>query len=193
MDVAIVSKALDGAPYCGDQGGYWPDGGRVTMCLADGLGHGKEAQAAARAAVDYVGANRAQPLAGLFQGCDGALRQTRGAAVSVAVADEAARTLTFAAIGNVRGVVVGEKNKRLATSTGIVGGGYKSLAVEEMPLASGNLVILFTDGLRMVEADLPNLTAGAANGVGDLAERLLAAWWTGADDGAVLVSRLGPG
>ena len=94
-------------------------------------------------------------------------------------------------VGNVDGIIVGEKRKRLAVSSGIVGGGYKSLTVEELPLAPASLVILFTDGMKMVEADLPKHTAAAANGAKELAENLFEAWWTGADDGAVLVSRFG--
>ena len=85
MPVAIAKQHYQGSPHCGDQGDCWASDGKVTLCLADGLGHGEDAEKAARAALDYVAGHCSAPLAELFAGCDAALHYTRGASVGIVV------------------------------------------------------------------------------------------------------------
>jgi len=53
----VVGRALRpavGQQFCGDQIGYWWHGGRLTLAVADGLGHGPEAHQAAVAAMNLI-------------------------------------------------------------------------------------------------------------------------------------------
>ena len=147
MQVAIAKRALGDAPHCGDECACWHGDGRTTLCVIDGLGHGEHAEAAAMAAAAYVASHRAEPLAAIFAGCDAAIHHTRGVAMGLAVIDEQAATLAYAAVGNTRAIIVGGATTHLGGSSGIVGGGYRALSPETVALGAGDLVILYTDGL----------------------------------------------
>jgi len=196
MQVGIAKRALNNDPYCGDECGYWESSNKTTLCVIDGLGHGEHAESAAKAAVQYVGHHLSQSLDELFAGCDQALRNTRGVAMSTAIVEEDAGTLTCAGIGNARAMIVREPRAKkaggktiiLSSNYGIVGGGYKTLSPETVPLMPGDLVILHTDGVEetigvsryddALRADLQRL-----------AERIIQDWGRETDDAAVLVFR----
>lgn len=46
------------------------------------------------------------------------------------VADKSPHSLTYAVVGNVQGIVIGDRVKRMVMTAGIVGAGYKNLARE---------------------------------------------------------------
>lgn len=204
MQIAIAKRALSGDPHCGDECGSWRVDGKTILCVVDGLGHGEHAEVAAKAAIDYVGRHLADSLPEIFAGCDRALRDTRGAAMSLAVVDEDKKTLTHAGIGNVRAVVMGEKILKMTSSYGIVGGGFKVLTLETVPFSPGDTVILHTDGLEEVDdisghaeiaPERPGRCAefrpAGPDNVQGLAERILRHRGLGSDDAAILVCRWG--
>jgi len=190
VKATFASRAWDDAEHCGDQGGYWPIGGKVLLCLADGLGHGKQAEAAATAALDYVGRHLSEPLPALFQGCDKALRDTRGVAMGVAVADPAADSLTYAIIGNIHGVIMGGTKVALSAYSGIIGAGFRTLVPQSVPFGPGAVGALFTDGIRE-DADLSGYDAALLADPRGLSERVLGEWGKVSDDAGVLVFRNG--
>ncbi len=186
MPVAIAKQHHRGSPDCGDQGGYWENETNTTLCLADGLGHGKEAQTAAQAAIDYVGQHLDEPLTALFAGCNRALWKTRGVAMGVAVIDEQAGTLTYAGIGNTRVRIIGENSRGLTSDYGIVGGGYRKLVPETVPLAPGDLVVMVTDGIKE-RFDVVQYVQATRSDLGELAQKILEDGVRETDDAAVLV------
>ncbi len=188
MRVGIAIRALNDDPHCGDVGRYWRHGRRITLCIADGLGHGVYAERAAQAAVDYVGRHLTAPLVDIFAGCDRALRRTRGVAMGLAMIDEAAGELSYAGIGNPRAIVVGKRISRLRNDYGIVGGGYKDLSAETVSFRPGNLIILATDGV-VETVDLSTYDTTERSDVEALANRILRDWRRETDDAAVLVGR----
>ena len=154
--------------------------------MADGLGHGKHAHTAGKAAVDYVADHYSEPLLDVFSNCDKAIRNTRGVAMGVCVIDEEKHTLTFAGISNVRTMIFGKRARSMSSHYGIVGGGYRNLAPETVPLEPGSLVVMFTDGLP----ETITLTGYDEEVRGDpqrLAPRILNDLRLGSDDAAVLV------
>ncbi len=188
MRVAMVKRALDDAPHCGDECGYWPGDDKTTLCVVDGLGHGPDAERAARAAVDYVARHLSEPLADIFAGCNVALHRTRGVAMGLAVVEEGVGRLTYAGIGNTRAMIVGERTVHLSSNWGIVGGGYRTLSPETVPLVPGDLVILSTDGVAEM-IDLSAYDDELRADVQGLAERIVRDWGRETDDVAVLVFR----
>ncbi len=186
MPVAIAKQHYRGSPHCGDQGACWANDGKVTLCLADGLGHGEDAEKAARAALDYVAGHCAAPLAELFAGCDEALHRTRGAAVGIVVIDHEAATLTHAGVGNTRAVVVGDETTRLGSTAGIVGAGYGRLAPEAVPFMADDLVVMVTDGIKQ-RLDFADFAEMGGTDLQRLAEKILQDWGEETDDAAVLV------
>jgi len=189
VQVAIAKDPLKG-PYCGDQGGWWEWAGKALLCIVDGLGHGQGAEQAAMAALGFVEGHYHQPIPEIFARCDEALRCTRGVAMGIAVVDVDNQVVTYAGIGNTRGLIAGRKTVYLRSGYGIVGGGYNSLVPETVSLRRGDLLIMYTDGLEeFVRLDEYDATVRADPS--RLARALLGEWRREGDDAAVVVFRHG--
>ncbi|MFE1249472.1 SpoIIE family protein phosphatase [Streptomyces sp. NPDC058735] len=144
-----VNIPYGGAEYSGDAWTWVRAGDRVTLMLADGLGHGPEAARASSAAIAAVHRwAHLSPAAALGKLHD-ALQSTRGAAVAVAQLDLAAGLLRFAGIGNVGARLrTGGCWRPLLSRPGIVGVHRPStLREEEADWGPDRLLILHTDGL----------------------------------------------
>lgn len=99
--VSGVEAAKRGEDVSGDAWGIARTEGRVTVVMADGLGHGPDAAAAARAAIAVLPARAALSPREIIETIHLALKHTRGAAVAVAVLDERARSIAFSGLGNI--------------------------------------------------------------------------------------------
>ncbi|MET7656741.1 ATP-binding SpoIIE family protein phosphatase [Streptomyces sp. NPDC005486] len=147
--VGGVNVPYRGAEYSGDAWTCVRDGDRLTLMLADGLGHGPEAARASTAAVREVHRSAHLPPAELLRRLDEALRGTRGAAVAVAQLDVAAGRLRFAGIGNIGARLrQGDSWRHLLSRPGIVGTHRPStLPVTEVAWAADRVLVLHSDGL----------------------------------------------
>lgn len=188
---ARIGQALcpmPGETLCGDQLGWWARSDRWRLALADGLGHGAEAHVAAATAMRQLATDEATRLAELFARCDRALIDTRGVALSVVDILPAESVIVHAAVGNIRTLLIQSSGtKRLGGARGIVGAGFDGLRPERLPIAPGDWLLLFSDGLPE--------NAGLAEALCDvwpsdaLAERLLNDWAGDHDDAGLLLYR----
>jgi anti-sigma regulatory factor (Ser/Thr protein kinase) len=144
-----VNIPYGGAEYSGDAWTCVRAGERVTLMLADGLGHGPEAARASSAAVAALHRWAHLSPADALRRLHEALRGTRGAAVALAQLDLRAGRLTFAGIGNVGARLRADGTWRhLLSRPGIVGVHRPTtLREEEAGWAADRLLILHTDGL----------------------------------------------
>lgn len=133
---------------CGDAFTWWQEKRIWSVCLVDGLGHGAEAARASERAIVEAQADRSLPAEEIIGSVDQAIRNSRGAAMSVVQFDTGRRTLRFAGVGNVRMALfrAGEVF-RYEGSPGIVGTGIRRPAPETAAWLDGDAVILWTDGL----------------------------------------------
>ncbi|MFI7020293.1 SpoIIE family protein phosphatase [Streptomyces sp. NPDC050164] len=144
-----VNIPYGGAEYSGDAWAWVRSGDRLTLMLADGLGHGPEAARASSAAVTalhrWAHLSPAESLRRLHD----ALKGTRGAAVALAQLDVRAGRLRFAGIGNVGARLRADGTWRpLLSRPGIVGVHRPAtLREEEADWAADRLLVLHTDGL----------------------------------------------
>lgn len=165
--VGGVNIPFRGAEFSGDAWTCVRDGDRLTLMLADGLGHGPEAARASTAAVREVHRSAHLPPAELLRRLDDALRGTRGAAVAVAQLDVRHGRLRFAGIGNVGARLrEGGSWRHLLSRPGIVGAHRPSTLPEsEAVWAADRLLVLHSDGLPSrwaPPADLRLLSADPA-------------------------------
>jgi phosphoserine phosphatase RsbX len=181
-------RPMPGETLCGDQLGWWTRPDRWRLALADGLGHGAEAHVAAAAAMRQLATDEAMRLAELFARCDQALIDTRGVALSVIDILPTESVIVQAAVGNIRTLLIqATGTKRLGGARGIVGAGFDGLRPERLPIAPGDWLLLFSDGLPE--------NAGLAEALRDvwpsdvLAARLLADWAGDHDDAGLLLYR----
>jgi len=84
----------------------WRVGERAVLCVVSACGTGPQAAHVAGGVLEVVSSHLGESLPELFARCDGALRGSAGAAMGVAVVDHRAATLSYAAVGGVRGVLL---------------------------------------------------------------------------------------
>jgi anti-sigma regulatory factor (Ser/Thr protein kinase) len=147
--VGALTRALGDEDVCGDAWALRSSDGITTVMLADGLGHGELAAVAARQAVRSFATHAGEEgPAQTIQRLDGALRPTRGAAVTVARLDPSAATVTIAGVGNVAAWVDdGERRQAFMSTPGIVGANAKKAREVRLALPPRALVVLHSDGL----------------------------------------------
>jgi anti-sigma regulatory factor (Ser/Thr protein kinase) len=133
---------------CGDAWALFTDSGRAMFLVADGLGHGPQAATAAQAAVRILRDHPGRPPAEVLTRAHAALRGTRGAAVAVATLDPAARSVTFAGVGNVGGAIRGPAGSQsMVSHNGTVGHELRKVHEFTYVWPPGSLIVLQTDGL----------------------------------------------
>ncbi|MCA1982702.1 ATP-binding protein [Nocardioides nematodiphilus] len=160
--VSDLTRPLSEEGPCGDAAAYrLTDGIHVAM-VADGLGHGPLAAEASQRAAEVLAASDSVAPAALLDLIHGALRGTRGAAVSVLAFDPAADTLIHAGIGNIVVRLAGPAGVRtLPTQPGIVGHRAPQPREQTHSTADSAMAVMHSDGLsqRWGIEDLPGILA----------------------------------
>ena len=191
IDWGVATLTLAGERESGDLHLVKPIGTGVLVSVVDGLGHGADAAAAARAAVAALNRHAQESVLLLLQRCHQALAGTRGVVVSVALFDRTDGSMTWLGVGNVEGVLLyadggGRRGReRLVTRGGIVGSELPPLRAEVLAVAPGDTLILATDGVHSGFAD--DLTVDAPPQ--QLADQILKRCGKSTDDALVLVAR----
>lgn len=145
----ISQHSLRDDPACGDIWEIAIQGKRLSMLMIDGLGHGPDAESAAMAGGKAFNRDPfAEPVL-LLEAIHQEMQGTRGGVVAIAQFDAAQDRLSFLGIGDIGAVVIGqEKPRGLVSYPGIVGHRYRKGVVANIDECSGQLLILFTDGLK---------------------------------------------
>lgn len=177
-----------GEDVCGDAWASLTVGDSRTVIVADGLGHGPDAEVAARTAVEFLDGRADASPRDLLEIVHRGIRHTRGAAVSIAKLDEFRRTITFAGLGNVTGRIceASSLSRHLVTLNGTAGMESRTAMREfEYPWPEGSALIMHSDGLgsRWEVKDYPGLLRhdpGIISGV------LLRDFSRGTDDSTVV-------
>lgn len=158
--VAGLTRPITGETVCGDRWAARSRDGVLLLLVADGLGHGALAAAAANAVVDAFLASALDAPAAIVEHLHRVVSHTRGAAVSVARVEGAA--LRFAGLGNVAGTIAFPDGARrgMVSMPGIVG--HQSRVVREFgyELPPEAVVVLHSDGVsdRWSLRDYPGLS-----------------------------------
>jgi serine/threonine protein phosphatase PrpC len=187
----VATLALEGQRESGDLHLVRPVTDGVLVAVVDGLGHGEEAAAAARIAVDALEQFAEEPPLSLLQRCHVALRGSRGVVMSLARFDAPRSTMTWLGVGNVEGVLHhadwSERSARasLITRGGIVGSEVPAIQAAVIPVGPRDTLVFATDGIGngflsdVSVHDQPQR----------LADQILARHGKGTDDALVLVAR----
>jgi serine phosphatase RsbU (regulator of sigma subunit) len=148
MTVGGVNVPYPGEPVSGDAWATRETPGTTLLMVADGLGHGTNAAAASRAAVEAFRSERGAAPAESLERIHLALRATRGAAVAVAAVDREKGLVRFAGIGNVSGTIVsGETTRSVVSHHGTAGGAARRIQEFTYPWNGGDILVLHSDGL----------------------------------------------
>ncbi|MGE8148060.1 ATP-binding protein [Pseudomonas frederiksbergensis] len=143
----VTQHSLHHDPACGDVWHLAFDGACISALVIDGLGHGEEAERAARAGEKvFALAPFASPTL-LLEDMHHAMIGTRGGAGAFAQFNGDA--LKFVGIGNIGASLIGpDKSRGLASHPGIVGGQYRRAQPFDYAQVNGHLLIMYSDGLQ---------------------------------------------
>jgi negative regulator of sigma-B (phosphoserine phosphatase) len=166
------------------------DGGALVAAI-DGLGHGADAAVAADEAAKVLRDHPREAPEALLARCHEALVRTRGVVMTLAWFDLEAVMLTWTGVGNVEGRLLrahaapGVAPESALIKGGVIGYSLPSVRPTTTPLASGDTLVLATDGVSS------GFTSSLAHGIPAqaLAERILADHGRGTDDALVVVVR----
>jgi serine phosphatase RsbU (regulator of sigma subunit) len=187
----VATLALAGQAESGDLHLVAPVANGVLVAVVDGLGHGEEAAAAAKLAVQTLEQFADEPPLSLVQRCHAALKGTRGVVMSLACFDAHRGTMTWLGVGNVEGLVHhahwAERSARagLVTRGGIVGSELPPVQAAVVPVEAGDTLVFATDGIRSGFSDDVSVGEDPQR----LADHLLSRYGKGTDDALVLVAR----
>lgn len=194
IEWGVVTRAL------GDEHGVVPSGDLhvvapfpqgALVAVIDGLGHGKEAAAAAKAAAHVLESDPAASLVSLIERCHEALRRTRGVVMSLASFNRRDSSMTWTGIGNVEGILVRparaaqRAREAIVPRGGVVGYQLPPLRPVTHRVSSGDTLILVTDGVRSDFGSSVSLVKSPQ----ELADTIMAAHGRDTDDALVLVAR----
>lgn len=120
----------------------------VTIGVADGLGHGPAAAAAAAGVLRVIRERSNLELPELMADAHAAVRSSRGAAVGLARIFPATGRLDFAGVGNIGGTIASDDGTRKTVSLGgIVGHEMRKVQTFSYPWAASSVLVLQSDGI----------------------------------------------
>src|SRR5574341_158804 len=189
----IASKSLDHAAGSGDHYVVKPIHEGALLAVVDGLGHGEKAAEAAKIVVATVNEYTEGSIISIFSRCHERLKGTRGVVMSLALINAADRTMTWAGVGNVEGLLLRggrdsasqARGNFLLQSSGVIGDRLPPLLASTKILLDGDIVIFSTDGIRSGFDKGLNLRSAPQH----IADSILASYRRESDDALVLVAR----
>lgn len=187
-DVGASVRSADGFAVSGDAAVAVVRDGAIVLAIIDALGHGPHAHAAAEIAEELINESTVTDPASLLAEMDGVLAGTVGAAAAVATIDIETAQGTFIGVGNTVGRVLGQTERRLVSSDGIVGKRASPGRASGFVLGRGETLLLHTDGIS--SRLLPSDYAGLLNSPAEVAAReLVRRFGRSHDDCACIVVR----
>jgi phosphoserine phosphatase RsbX len=190
---AVACEALPGEDSLGDSFVVHESDRRLLVAVIDGLGHGRDANHAARAVETALRDAVDRDLVDIVQHCHEQAQRTRGAVMTLAGIE--GDVMEWVGVGNVEAALVRAARdvprpvESMLLSGGVVGYQLPRLRPRSVVVSPGDLLVVATDGLRadfasaVIRHDAPRM----------IVSRLLRTHRSGDDDSLVLTLRIGDG
>jgi negative regulator of sigma-B (phosphoserine phosphatase) len=191
IETAFATLPLPGQAESGDLCLSKRVGKGTLIAVVDGLGHGQEAASAAHAAIGALDRYSREPLVDQVRRSHEALIGMRGVVLGLAYLDPQAATMTWLGVGNIGGVVLrADQASRparitLVPNAGFIGAEQIQPTTRVVPLALGDTVALYSDGIKDGFAE----TLELARTPQEIADFVITRHVKGNDDALVLVAR----
>jgi negative regulator of sigma-B (phosphoserine phosphatase) len=189
VEWGVASRTLPGQIHSGDLSLVLRTDEGTLAAVVDGLGHGDEAEFASRTVVGVLEKYPNDHIISLIRRCHEALHGTRGAVMSIASFNAQDCVMTWLGVGNVEGILVRAYSKSVSEGLllrgGVLGSALPPLQAAALPVATGDLLILATDGIG---SGFARSVIGGASPQ-RIADRILREHSKPTDDSLVLVAR----
>ncbi len=187
----VASRAVPGQKQSGDLQLVRPRRDGMLAAVVDGLGHGDEASVAAKRAIEVLEQHVDESVIGLMRRCDGALRTTRGAVMTLVSFNMVEHTVAMLGVGNVETVLLranpaaNPSRESVLLRGGLVGFQLPALHASVLPVFPGDVMIFATDGVRDGFTEGVNL----GDPLPQLVGKIMTRHFRGTDDALVLAIR----
>lgn len=190
LEISGISVAYPGESVCGDAWHHIAHNSHDLFLVADGLGHGLQAFEAAIQGVEIFKKAQAQSPSAILELAHGALRSTRGAAMSILSVDRQRQVITYCGVGNIAGCMLlgNDRQSNLVSQNGTIGMEARRFQEFSYPWIADGILVLATDGLgtRWDLASYPGLLNRHS---GVIAATLYRDFKRGRDDVTVVVAK----
>lgn len=148
LATGVICAEKPGEPVCGDGWTVLQGRGKLVVFVVDGLGHGPDAAAAARAGIEAVHRNAQRDGPNIMEAVHAALRPTRGAAAAIALLQPESELCSFCGIGNISASIRGAGQARsMVSHNGTLGHQVRKIQEFQYPFPKGSLLIMHSDGI----------------------------------------------
>src|SRR6266542_1263501 len=191
IEWGVATQPIPGQPVCGDLHLVKPFAYGALVAVVDGLGHGDEAIAVARIAINVLKEQADQSVITLVRRCHEALIKTRGVVLTLASFNTLDATVSWLSVGNVAGLLLRADTKAMPPYEtallrgGVVGYHLPPLSASVFAVAPNDLLILATDGIDNSFGQSVVLKGTPQY----IADGVMRRHFKGNDDGLVLVVR----
>jgi anti-sigma regulatory factor (Ser/Thr protein kinase) len=145
----VSQHSLHNDPACGDIWHLAIEGSQISALIIDGLGHGVDAEAAAKAGESAFAAQPFNVPSLAIEDMHRAMMGSRGGAGAMAQYDDKTGRLQFAGIGNIGATLITtDKSRGLASHPGILGAQFRKAQVFDFDDCRGQLLVMYSDGLQ---------------------------------------------
>ncbi len=148
VEYAKVNRPHHYEHVSGDAAVVGEKGHLLFAAIVDVLGHGREAHELAVDIEKFLSAQRIGSVVNLMDRLHEYLIGTRGAVAGLCILDRDSGLLRYAGTGNTVIRRFGSAEVRLLSRPGIVGGSRRTPREEQMRLTPGDVVLLYTDGIK---------------------------------------------
>lgn len=189
IEWGVAGRPIPGESESGDNYVVKPLKNGAIVAVVDGLGHGPEAAASAKVAVNTLEANADESVISLVNRCHERLRGMRGAVITLASINSQAGTMTWLGVGNVEGMLLrssgSPSREYIVQRGGVVGAQLPILRPSITTIKPGDTLIMATDGISHGFAERVNPSESPQK----IADRILITYNKLTDDALVLVVR----
>src|SRR5436309_1607313 len=190
IEWGVATQPIPGETVCGDLHLVKPFTNGALVAAVDGLGHGDEAIAVSRTAIQVLEGQADQSVITLVKRCHEALINTRGVVLTLASFNTLDATVSWLSVGNVAGrllradITAVPQSESALLRGGVVGYQLPQLTASVVAVPPNDLLILATDGIRNTFQSVP--LSGTPQ---QIADGVMSRHFKGNDDGLVLVAR----
>ena len=148
LEHASRIRPCQGERVSGDAVVIRPLEGGLFVAIVDVLGHGPDAHQLALRIDAYLTRYASSDVLGLMKRLHEHVKGTRGAAAGLCAIDAAEGRVVYAGTGNTVLRRFGRTDTRLVSHDGVLGQNMRTPRVQTLQLEKGDLVVLYTDGVR---------------------------------------------
>ena len=147
-DIGAVQVSKPGEDVCGDAWSWRMRDDRLSIVVADGLGHGLHAYEAATACIRVYEKMHEEAPGTVIGDVHAALRSTRGAAVAMVALDIPRSTARFSGLGNITAALLSDKGRQnLVSHNGTAGHSASRIQEFNYPVPRPCVLVAASDGL----------------------------------------------